>query len=167
MDLLPTPQSWLATPPSQGWRFQIELPWKMMSSSGTSGHMLSMFMYMLFIVILCLYLCLCYWVCHLRIGNDNSNEEINDNPSSFASLSRLAFWNQAIFNLMHYVSTLGQETPTIVSLHCSNKWPLASGGIALKIISTEVWARCNSILHSTPSISKLSIDPITTATIMV
>ena len=106
--------------PSQGWRFQIELPWKMMSSSGTSGHMLSMFMYMLFIVILCLYLCLCYWVCHLRIGNDNSNEEINDNPSSLP-VSQASIWNQAIFNLMHYVSTLGQETPTIVSLHCSNK----------------------------------------------
>lgn len=70
---------------------------------------------------------------------------------------KLAFWNQAILNLMRYVSTLGQETPTIVSLHCSNKWPLASGGIALKIISTEVWARCNSILHSTSSIYKLYI----------
>ena len=55
---------------------------------------------------------------------------------------------------MHYVSTLGQETPTIVSLHCSNKWPLASGGIALKIISTEVWAaaiQSYTLLQASPS----------------
>ena len=71
--------------PSQGWRFQIELPWKMIFFWHIWSHVIYVYViyvYMLFIVILYLYLCLCYWVSHLRIGNDNSNEEINENPSS-------------------------------------------------------------------------------------